>query len=291
MPLFASLALVLQVTAGQPAQRFDVQGHRGARGLLPENTTAGFLRAVDLGVVTLELDVVVAADSTVVVSHEPWMSDTICSDVTGRAITHGRSHNIYGMTYEAVARYDCGSRGHPNFPRQERMSAAKPRLADVIDSVETHVARLGIEPTHYNIEIKSRPEWDSVYTPVPPVFVRLVHGVVAASDVLDRTTIQSFDIRSLDAARQLGAAWQLALLTEPGTNLRSALARLGFTPHIYSPSFQAVDEPMVQAAHALGMRLIPWTVNSVTDMVRLHALGVDGIITDYPDLARAVSDF
>ena len=184
-----------------------------------------------------------AADSTVVVSHEPWISDTICSDVTGRAITHGRSHNIYGMTYGAVARYDCGSRGHPNFPRQERMSAAKPRLADVIDSVETHVARLGTEPMHYNIEIKSRPEWDGVYTPVPPVFVRLVHGVVAASDVLDRTTIQSFDIRSLDAARQLGAAWQLALLTEPGTNLRSALARLGFTPHIYSPSFQAVDEP------------------------------------------------
>ena len=290
MPISVILVLAIQVVMGQVQPPFDIQGHRGARGLLPENSTAGFLRAVDLGVTTLEMDVVVAGDSTVVVSHEPWMSETICSDVTGRAITHGRSHNIFRLSYEAVARYDCGSRGHPDFPRQEKRPAVKPRLLDVIDTVEKYAAERGIEPLQYNIEIKSRPEWDSVFTPAPPAFVQFVHDAVAATGIMDRVTVQSFDIRSLQAAHRTRAPWQLALLVESDTDLASILARLGFTPEVYSPDFRLVDESTVRAAHARGMRLIPWTVNEVSDMMRLKALGVDGLITDYPDLARTVSD-
>ena len=290
MTISVILILAIQVVVGQVQPPFDIQGHRGARGLLPENSTAGFLLAVDLGVTTLEIDVVVSGDSTVVVSHEPWMSETICSDATGRAITDGRSHNIFRLSYEAVAQYDCGSRGHPDFPRQEKQPAVKPRLVDVINAVEKYTAEHGIEPLQYNIEIKSRPEWDGVFTPAPPVFAQLVHDAVTATGIMDRVTVQSFDIRSLQAAHRTRARWKLALLVASDTDLASILARLGFTPEVYSPYFRLVDESTVRAAHARGMRIVPWTVNEVSDMKRLKALGVDGLITDYPDLARTVSD-
>ena len=257
MSISVILILAIQVVIGQVQPRFDIQGHRGARGLLPENSTAGFLLAVDLGVTTLEIDVVAAGDSTVVVSHEPWMSETICSDPAGRAITDGRSHNIFRLSYEAVARYDCGSRGHPDFPRQEKQPAVKPRLLDVIDAVENYAAEREIEPLQYNIEIKSRPEWDSVFTPAPPAFAQLVHDAVAATGIMDRVTVQSFDIRSLQAAHRTRARWKLALLVALETDLASILDRLGFTPEVYSPNFRLVDESTVRDAHARGMRLIP----------------------------------
>lgn len=287
MPIPVILIFVIQIITGHGQPSFDIQGHRGARGLLPENSIAGFLHAVDLGVTTLEMDIVIAGDSTVVVSHEPWMSETICSDQEGRAIAHGRSHNIFQMSYEAVVRYDCGERGHPGFPRQEKQAAVKPRLSDVINAVEDHAAERGLESLHYNIEIKSRVEWDSTFTPPPPIFVRLVYDEVVAAGIMDRTTVQSFDMRSLQAARRIDAQWQLALLVQSDNDLPSLLERLGFIPQVFSPNFRLLDESIVRAAHARGMLLIPWTVNEVSDMRRLKALGVDGLITDYPDLALA----
>ena len=287
MTIPAILVFAFQVAAGQT---FDIQGHRGARGLLPENSTAGFLHAVDLGVSTLEIDVVVAGDSTVVVSHEPWMLETICSDTDGRAITDGESYNIFRMSYEAVAQYDCGKRGHPGFPRQEKQAAVKPRLSDVINAVESHVAERGMDPLRYNIEIKSREEWDGIYSPPPPVFAQLVHEVVVRTGIMDRTTIQSFDLRSLLAAHRIGASWELAVLVHSDTDLPALLDRLGFMPQVFSPNFRIVDESLVHAVHDLGMRIIPWTVNEVSDMKRIMAMGVDGLITDYPDLALTLSD-
>lgn len=290
MPISIILILAIQIAIAPVQPRFDIQGHRGARGLLPENSTAGFLRAIDLGVTTLEMDVVVAGDSTVVVSHEPWMSETICSDSTGRAITHGRSHNIFRLSYEAVAQYDCGIRGHPDFPRQEKQPAVKPRLLDAIDAIEKYTTERGIEPVQYNIEIKSRTEWDGVFTPAPPVFVQLVHDAVVATGIMDRVTVQSFDMRSLQAAHRTRAPWKLALLVASDTDLASLLARLGFTPEVYSPNFRLVDESTVRAAHTHGMRIVPWTVNELSDMARLKDIGVDGLITDYPDFAQTLSD-
>ena len=115
---------------------FDVQGHRGARGLLPENSIPGFKRALELGVTTLEMDVVIAADSTVVVSHEPWMSQVICRRPDGSPVEAADEFNLHRMTYEEIRLFDCGSRGHPLFPRQTKMPVTKPRLSDVIDAAE-----------------------------------------------------------------------------------------------------------------------------------------------------------
>jgi glycerophosphoryl diester phosphodiesterase len=266
---------------------FDVQGHRGARGLLPENTIPAFLRALELGVTTLELDTAIAGDSTVVVSHEPWMSATICSLPSGDPVPEDaeQQHRLFAMSYAEVARFDCGRRGHPDFPEQQPMAVHKPRLRDVIAAAEGYAATHGLPSPRYNIETKSRPEWDGVFTPDPATFTRLLYDVLVETGVKDRAMLQSFDVRTLQVARDLDPDWSLVLLIarDHDQGLAANLDALGFVPAVYSPDHRLVDAALVEAVHARGMRLIPWTVNALPEMQRLKALGVDGIITDYPD--------
>jgi len=288
--------LLLGCATTQPANdaspRFDLQGHRGARGLLPENTIPAFLRALELGVTTLEMDAVIAKDSTVVVSHEPWMSGTICSLPSGEPVPveQQEQYRIFEMTYEEVARFDCGSRGHFLFPRQEAMSVPKPRLRAVIQAAERYAREHGLPPVRYNIETKARPDWDGTFTPDPETFTLLLHNVLVDTGVKDRTTLQSFDVRTLRAGRRLDPSWTLALLIsgEEDPGLAAHLETLGFTPAIYSPHYRLVDEALVREAHARGMQVLPWTVNTLEEMQHLRALGVDGLITDYPDLGASL---
>jgi len=279
---------------------FDLQGHRGARGLAPENTIPAFRRALAIGVTTLEMDVVLSEEGQVVVSHEPWMNHKICSLPSGAPVPADaeREHNLYRMPYSTIERYDCGRRQHPDFPRQETQPAAKPLLRDVVAMAESYVAEHDRPPAFYNIEIKSRPDWDGTFHPEPEAFARRVLGVVRTGGVAARTTIQSFDERALRATRRMQDdehpedLVQLALLTMHGTadTLPDQLDALGFTPDTYSPSFPSVDEALLRAAHDRGLRVVPWTVNERADMRRLIRLGVDGLITDYPDVAQEVLD-
>ncbi|WP_161541827.1 glycerophosphodiester phosphodiesterase family protein [Rhodothermus marinus] len=268
----------------------DILGHRGARGLRPENTWPAFARAIELGVDALEMDVVIAGDGTVVVSHEPWFSATLCREPSGRPVRPFRRYNLYRMTYAEIARFDCGSRRHPRFPQQEPVPAPKPRLEDVLRRAEVYAAELGRPPVRYSIEIKSRPEWEGKYQPDPETFVRRVQAVVAACGVTARTTLMSFDVRVLQVARRLFPELALSLLVEHHDRrpLADQLARLGFVPEVYGPDYRLITAKLVAEVHARGMRLIPWTVNRVRDMQRLLRLGVDGLITDYPDRALAL---
>ncbi len=292
-PLF-SLACASQPAEGPAAPPFDVQGHRGARGLLPENTVPAFLRALELGVTTLELDTVIARDATVVVSHEPWMSAAICSQPDGTPVPQEQEQTfrLFEMTYDEVARYDCGRRGNPRFPTQAALPAVKPRLRDVIEAAEAYAAAHDRPPPRYNIETKARPDWDGVFTPDPETFTRLLYDVLVETGVKDRATLQSFDVRTLQAGRRLDPSWHLALLVEQEEDrgLEANLDVLGFLPEVYSPDSQLVDEALVAAAHAKGLLVIPWTVNTMDEMQRLKALGIDGVITDYPDLGVQLLD-
>jgi glycerophosphoryl diester phosphodiesterase len=271
---------------------FDLQGHRGARGLAPENTIPAFRRALELGVTTLEMDVVVSADGVVVVSHEPWMARNKCLAPDGGRIPAGeeRAHNLYEMTYDQIEAYDCGSLTLADFPEQASTPAPKPRLRDVLDAAEAYVDSHDRGPIFYNIETKSRPEWDGTLHPEPETFVRRVLAVVTGAGVAPRTTIQSFDPRTLEATRRQNATVRTALLIgRPGDRgLDDNLATLSFVPDIYSPNAQLVDAPLVEATHDRGLALIPWTVNDPDAMARLVRLGVDGLITDYPNRAREV---
>ena len=268
---------------------FDLQGHRGARGLLPENTLPAFRKALELGVPTLELDVVISADDEVIVSHDPWMSAEICSLPSGEPVPDGeeKTHRLFGMTCEEIARYDCGQRGHPAFPSQQARSAAKPRLTAVIEMAERYCRDAERSPPRYNIETKIRPEWEGRFCPDPETFTQLVYGVVAETGILERAMLQSFDPRTLRVARDLDDSCTLSMLrARPGQ--RGFIRKLGFTPDVYSPNHRLLMRRSVQAAHRRGMKVVPWTVNTEKRMRRLRRWGVDGLITDYPDMGMQV---
>jgi len=265
---------------------FDWQGHRGARGLAPENTVPSFLKALEFPLVsTLELDVVVSKDRQLIVSHEPWLSHEICSHDGGKAVQKNEEEtlNILQMTAAEIAAFDCGSRGHTRFPEQTAMPAYKPTLKEVVKAVEDYCAARNRPLPQYNIEIKSRPEWDEVKTPAPADFAGLLVEEVKRLGIAKRACIQSFDPRSLRAVQQLAPDMVMALLVENLDGLEKNVRELGFVPTVYSPYFKLVNAETVKNAHAQKMRIIPWTVNETADMEALIRLGVDGIITDYPN--------
>lgn len=266
-------------------EAFDIQGHRGCRGLLPENSIAGFIKAIDIGITTLEMDVVISRDSQVLLSHEPWLSSIICKTPTGEEVAENseRDWNLYQMNYEEIAACDCGQRIHPGFPDQVLAFSAKPLLSQVIDTVEAYLLANDLPPVSYNIETKSDPSGDNIFHPEPSTFVSLLMEVIAGRGIVDRVMIQSFDPRTLQEARLVDSLMQLVLLVEGEKPAAVRIEELGFTPAVYSPEHILVTDSLVNWTREVGMKLIPWTVNEPSDMKRLIEMGVDGIISDYPD--------
>lgn len=275
----------------KPGRDVDWQGHRGARGAYPENTISGFLYALDEGMNTLEMDVVITADSQVVVSHEPFMSSQICLDPDGEPISkRGESRfNIYEMTYDEVKKFDCGSKKHPEFDEQTNTEAAKPLLQEVIELSLKHARDNDLEKPHYNIEIKSRPGWEGKYHPSVQAYTQLVLQVLDEAKVTRRTTIQSFDPRVLQYLDTIKTKVQLSLLVDAKENAAKKLSMLGFYPDVLSPHYKLVDEKLMKLADKEGMKVIVWTVNDKETAQRLIAdYKVHGIITDYPLLREEI---
>lgn len=262
-------------------QAFDLQGHRGARGLMPENQIPAFIEAIKLGVTTLEMDVVISKDKQVVVSHEPWMNAEICEVDKNKG-----KYNLYQMTYEDIMAIDCGSKYYARFPEQQRIPGSKPTLSMVIDSVEQFIRANNLSPARYNIETKSTPDGDDIYHPAPKEFVGLLYDIIVKHNIKERTTIQSFDPRTLNVLHQLDSTVTTALLIFNTDKLSKNLKKLDFKPTIYSPNYILVKHSLVKACHNKGIKVIPWTVNEYKAMSRLKKMGVDGLITDYPNRAK-----
>jgi glycerophosphoryl diester phosphodiesterase len=282
--LLSSTPLVAQIYT----PKFDVQGHRGARGLKPENTIPAFITGLDSGVMTLEMDVVITKDRQVVLSHEPWISSEICLDTAGNVFTpkEEKHYAIYDMTYAQVARFDCGSKVNERFPEQQKISLAKPLLRDVLIAVEDHIKGVTLYEVDYNIEIKSSPEGDKKLHPTVEEYSELIYDMLDEYIPLERVVIQSFDFRVLRYWRKKHPEIRLAALVENVKSVDANLADLGFNPAIYSPNFKLITKEKVDALHKRRIRVIPWTVNETSDMLSLKGMGVDGFITDYPDRAR-----
>lgn len=298
------LLMTLTLSAQVYIPKFDIQGHRGARGLRPENTIPAFLMALDSGVTTIELDVAITKDKQVVVSHEPWMSAEICLDPNGNVISKKdeRKHNIYQMTYDQVKQFDCGSKGNERFTEQGKMKTSKPLLTEVIIAVENHIKNFSIYEVDYSIEIKSLPEGDKKFHPTPEEYSELVFSLVDQYIPLERLVIQSFDFRVLKYWHEKHPEVRLAALVENKKSVDQNLNDLGFIPSIYSPDFKLLTNESVEYIHTktvlilevndkksskviTKLRVIPWTVNEIDDMLVLKGMGVDGFITDYPDRA------
>jgi len=284
LPAVISL-LFLSCSDQDSLSSFDIQGHRGCRGLYPENTIKGFLKAVDLGVTTLEMDVVITRDKKVLLSHEPFLSQEICYDSIGAKIPDSmeRSYNLYQMTYEEISTCDCGSKPHGRFPDQVNIVSHKPLLKDVIKAVEAYTQDNNLPPIAYNIETKCSPEGDGVYHPKPVAFVDLLMGVVGECGISSRLIVQSFDPRTLHYVMEAYPETTIALLIESNPDFEHNLEQFGSIPDIYSPNYFLVNRELMEFARDNNMKVIPWTSNDRTSMGQLLGLGVDGIITDYPN--------
>ena len=296
------MALLSGTVHAQLIPTFDVQGHRGARGLQPENTIPAFLAALDLGVTTVEMDLAITKDGQIIVSHEPWMSSEFCLKPDGAEFPKEEelTYNIYQMTYDEVRQWDCGSKPHPRFPQQQKQKIAKPLLADGIVAIENHIKSYTKYEADYNIEIQSEPDGDGVYHPAPAEFSDKVYQLLDQYLPMERVVIQSFDFRVLKYWHEKYPEVRLAALVENKKSPEENLKDLGFVPSIYSPDFDLLTKAKVKWLHSqqadrtekqkkekskVRLRVIPWTVNETKDMLVLKGMGVDGIITDYPDRA------
>ena len=225
----------------------DIQGHRGCRGLMPENTIEGFLKAVELGVNTLELDVVVSKDNKLIVSHEAFFNHEITTLPDNQPISevNQKDFNIFQMTYEEISKIDVGSKLHPKFPLQSKIRTFKPTLAMVVDSVENYIKLKNLPAVRYNIEIKHDKNPDNLYNPTSEVFTKMVYDEVKRLDIAKKCNIQSFDPDCLNILHKIDSTVEVAFLVGNNETFLQNLTLLTFIPDIYSPHYLLVNDPLL----------------------------------------------
>ena len=310
MNVLRVLAAAMALCAAPAAQAFDLQGHRGARGLAPENTLPGFAKALEIGVSTLELDLAMTRDGVVVVHHDARLNPELTRGPDGEFLTEV-GPPIRKLSFEELRRYDVG-RLKPRTPYARRFATQKPAdgagipsLAEVFDLVKS----AGAGHIRFNIETKLAP--GSHDTPEPEPFVRAVAEAVRNAGMAERVTVQSFDWRTLRLLAEIAPELTRSCLTSEGhfdTMQRDIAgpspwtAGLDIDAHgasvpalvkaagcqVWSPAFRDLTEDRLKQAKQLGLQVIPWTLNSPENMARLIDWGVEGLITDYPDRARQV---
>jgi glycerophosphoryl diester phosphodiesterase len=310
---FAPAAMLCLSMTSLPLAAFDLQGHRGARGLMPENTLAGFAHAMTLGVTTLEMDLGVSRDGHIVISHDSKLSPALARGPNGRWL-QAPGPAINSLSLQQLERYDVGrldpdSKYARRFPQQRAVDGERiPTLAQVL----ALTARSGDPQVHLNLETKLSP-LEPDLTPSPGEFAKRVVEQVRGAGAAGRVTVQSFDWRTLQLVQSLAPEMKTSYLTARQQWLDNIqVGRPGISPwtagmdvddyggsiprmikraggDIWSPYFRELDGAQLDEAKSLGLRVIVWTVNEVPDMEKLIVLGVDGIITDYPDRLREVT--
>jgi len=305
--IFATSLLALTLPAGA----FDLQGHRGTRGLAPENTLAAFSLALSIGVTTLETDLAVTRDGVLVISHDPYLNPDLVRDAEGRWLTT-KGPAIHALTLAELQRYDIGrinpdSRYAKQFPEQRAEDGQRfPTLAQVFELVKARS-----RPARLNIETKITPD-NAGATVDSATFARLTVDAIRRAQLVGEVTIQSFDWRTLVEAKKLAPEIETVCLTIETENNDTVQRRSGRAspwhagldlnaydgslPRLvkaagcstWSPFWRNVTVAEITESHALRLRVLPWTVNDPSDMARLIDMNVDGLITDYPDRARKV---
>ncbi len=274
------IVLVCTLMSCNSEKQLDIQGHRGCRGLYPENSIPAFEKAIALGVTTLELDIAITKDKKVVVSHEPFMSRTICFNPKGDEISEDmdKKHNLYQMTHGEIKQFDCGTKLHPTYPGQKKLKTYKPLLSEVFE-----LAKVKNPDVKFNIEIKSKPEYYGIYTPQPDEYVKIVLGEIEESGFFSNVNLQSFDLVILEEIKKQSPNIPVALLVDEDETIATKLEKLSYKPEIISPYFRLLNSEIINEYHSQDYLIIPWTVNEEQDMVKMLRWNVDGIITDYPN--------
>ncbi len=264
----------------------DIHAHRGGIGLMPENTIEAMKNAMDLGVNYLELDLNISKDGRVVVSHDPYMNPKIALTPEGEEIADEDKwdYALYSMDYDEIRRYDVGSKYYEEYPEQQKMECYKPLASELIDSMEAYALRMGYSAPRYNIEIKSSKSRDGKYSPVYTEFVDMAMKVLNSKGLGERLLIQSFDTRALNYLHENYPGQTLSYLVDSKyKDLVGALDRIEFTPEWCSPHYTLLTPEVVEQFKEMGIKLAPWTVDTVEDLQSMVDMNVEAIITNYPD--------
>ena len=268
------------------SEYIDVQAHRGGAGLMPENTIEAMKHALDMGVNTLELDLQLSKDGLVVVSHDPYFHHRYAIRPDGSYVEKDDPKEyIYTMPYSEVAKYDVGSRESEVWPGKACIKTVKPLANDLIDFVENYTKENGLSPVRYNIEIKSKDAaGEGQNWPTYDRFVTECCKFLHSKQLDDRLVVQSFDVRALNYMHEKYPEFILSYLVDADApDFDTYMGYLKFTPQWLSPHHTITDEALVQKCREKGIKLVPWTVDKPEDIKRILDLGVEAIISNYPD--------
>lgn len=263
-------------------------GHRGTRGLMPENTIPAFKKGIAVGANTIEFDVHITRDNKVVIYHDDSFTPSYTTRPDGSDIPRAdrKRYTFYQMPYPEIRRFIIGEKEYPAYPQQQRMRTYAPLLAEMIDSVELFTKTHAYPPVVYLLEVKSGAATDGFAQPDPETFMRIMMGVLKPylKALTGRLIIQSFDMRPLKVIHRDYPRIPTGFLTgKHYGSLDEPLEALGFVPDFYNPQFALVTPAFLKACHDRHMKVLPWTVEDIKDMQHLKDMGVDGLITDYPD--------
>jgi len=280
------------ITLGATAQvaefpKFSAEAHRGGRGLWPENTILAMQNAMKIdGITTLEMDTHITKDGKVVVTHDDYLSPGLMLTPDGKEIpaTDVKRYPVFQMEYNDIKQFDLGTKPLIGFPNQQKVKTHIPLLSDLIDVVQKDINKNKTKQFFYNIETKCDAKGDGITNPEPAVFVELLMDVIKKKKIMPYVVIQSFDKRTIQLIHEKYPDVKTSFLVANKKTYEENITDLGYKPFILSPVWQMVNEELGKKAHADGVKVIPWTANKIDEMNALRALGVDGIISDYPDL-------
>lgn len=265
---------------------FSTEAHRGGRGLMPENTIPAMKSAIDLGVSTLEMDTHISKDNQVFLSHDHYVNPTFILNPEGQEIPESddKKYPLYQMDYASIKKYDAGSKINKKFPEQRKLKTYMPLLSELIDSVQSYIKLNGKKQVFYNIETKCSADGDNILHPNPEKFVDLLVEVLESKKIIPYVVIQSFDVRTLQVINKKYPQIKTSFLIENKKSLEENMQVLGFKPFIISPNYKLVTPEYLKKCKEQGMKVIVWTLNTKAEINKFKAMGVDGIISDYPNL-------
>lgn len=257
-------------------------GHRGCRGLFPENSLEAFNKAIELGVDGIEWDVVVSKDKKLIISHEPYLHNAYCLDGDGNEMTssQGKEINFFELTAEEIQQFDCGTKLHSKYPEQQKVRTYKPTVQEAFE-------KLALSNITILFEIKSEEPDYGAYQPDPEEYADIIYKEVSSFEFKENIIFMSFDPKILEALHKLLPNFRYVYLTyKPFVSTKKFLKDISFKPYALGMYHPTITKRDINLLHAQNINVFAWTVNKENQAKKLVKFKIDGIITDYPDRIR-----
>ena len=287
--MLSGLLIALSICCSAQYPAFFKVGHRGTRGLMPENTIPAMEKGIEVGANTVELDIHISKDGQVLVYHDESFNPDYTSMPDGGDIPkeERKKYTFYQMNYAEIRKFIIGRKEYPAYPQQQRMDCYTPLLGEMIDSVEAFTKARKLPGVYWLVEIKSNEKTDGFDQPAPEEFIKILMPVLDARHLGSRLVVQSFDMRPLQVIHRLRPEIKLGFLTDDKhAGFEENINKLGFIPAFYNPNYHLATPELVKQCHDKKILIEPWTVNTSEVVQQMKALGVDGIISDYPNLLQ-----